>query len=271
MKPIWKGSISFGLVNIPVELYSAVKAESLGFKLLHKNDHGPITYKRVCSVCNKEVGWEDIVKGYKLPDGSYFIISPEALEKMKPKKTNSIDIVEFVNTSAIEPVYYEHHYYVAPLKNAEKAFSLLLKALDHLQISAIGQFVLRDKAYVSAIKSYKNCLLLSTLNYDYEIKPADLINTKAITSNKVDPKELKLAEQLINKLYVKKFDISIFEDTFTTDIMKEIQGKGKKSSKVTVKTQRPREESLLDVLKASLAPNIIAQKTPNSVPKSRSK
>ena len=125
MKSIWKGSISFGLVTIPVRLYSAVKEHAIGFTLLHNKCHTPITYKRWCEHCKKEVPWADVVKGLKQEDGSYAILTQEKLKELKPKTTDSVSIVEFVSANQIETIYLEHHYYLGPEKAGEKSFYFL--------------------------------------------------------------------------------------------------------------------------------------------------
>ena len=121
----WKGSISFGLVQFNIELYSAIASHSLGFNLLHAKCHTPISNKRICPKCKVEVEWSDLVKGLKLDDGSYFIITKENLEKLKPEKTDSIQIIEFVSTSLISPIYLDQHYYVLPSRHTDRAFFLL--------------------------------------------------------------------------------------------------------------------------------------------------
>lgn len=253
MKTIWKGSLTFGLVNIPIELYSAISPHSLGFKLLHKKCHTPITYKRWCNHCNEEVQWEDIVKGIKLPDDTYFIMTKENIEKLKPAKTDTIEIIEFVDYSAISPIYYNQHYYLAPAKVTDKAFYLFIAALADLNTCAIGQFVMKDKQYVCSIQPYSSGMLLSTLNYQYEVK--ELPKFQELSAPKLAKQELQLAEDLINKLRAKKFDMSKFKDTFAQEITKKIKqaSKGVRIPKAEKKViERVHHVPLLDALKASL-------------------
>lgn len=169
-RAVWKGSINFGLVSISIELFTAIQPHVLGFKLLHSVCNTPIANKRWCPHCDREIAWEEVVKGLKLPDGSYFIITPDNLKKLKSQKTDTVDIMEFVDLAAISPVYYDQHYYMAPQKSTEKAFFLFAKALAKRNWAAIGQFVMRDKEYVCLLQPYGNALLLTTLNYEYEIK-----------------------------------------------------------------------------------------------------
>lgn len=250
---VWKGFLSFGLVKINIELYSAIKPHSFGFKLLHAKCHLPITYERWCDHCKQEVDWKNIVKGYKLPDGSYYILTKENLEKLKPVRTDSISIVEFIDTRSLEPIYYDQHYYIAPANVADKAFFLFAKILEKLDKIAIGQFVLRDKEYVCAIQAFRNSLLLTTLNYEYEIKKVTKIEELAplVTINA----ELKLAEQLVNKLSIKKFDMGRFKDKFTEELKLKIE-KASKGMKIPVlkseKTKETKNNNLLQTLQESL-------------------
>lgn len=254
MKSVWKGNISFGLVSIPIELYSAIQSETLGFSLLHKKDATPITYKKWCEACNKEVTWDEIVKGIKLANGSYFTIAPTNLEKLKPKKSDAIAITQFIETAQIEPIYYERHYYVVPSQVTNHAFSLFTLVMKELGLSAIGTFVMRDKEYVCAIKGYQEGLLLSTLHYSYEIKKVPAF-TELTLLPKIDSKEKLLAEQFIKKLYIKKFDISGFKNTFMQELIKKIKAQAK-GIKILKKIEKPviapAEKNLLDLLRANL-------------------
>lgn len=258
MKSIWKGSISFGLVTIPVRLYSAVQEHVLGFKLLHSKCHTPITYKRWCEHCKKDIPWDEVVKGLKLENGSYFILTQEKLKELKPEKSDAISIVEFVQASQIEPIYLEHHYYLGPEKEGENAFFLFKKALEDSGKVAIGTFVMRDKEYACVINPYSDAMLLTTLNYAYEIRDiAEVPNLKA--PKKLEASELKLANQLIDQLTVKKFNLAQFKDTFAEQLKAAIK-KGKKEkiktkekkATSTVAKKMKKEGSLITALRASL-------------------
>ena len=245
--------LHFGLVSISVELFSAVQPHVIGFKMLHNVCNTPISNKRWCTHCDREVAWEEIVKGLKLPDGSYFLITPENLKKLKSEKTDTVDIIEFVDIAAVAPVYYDTHYYVAPQKETDKAFFLFSKALAKAGQAAIGQFVMRDKDYVCLIQPYQNGMLLTTLNYEYEIKHVAAFD-ELVAPGKVAPEELKLAEMLINKLYKKTFDMSKFKDTFAERLAAAIKAQ-KKGKVVEVEKKKPKgapQPSLMEALKASL-------------------
>jgi len=253
MKISWKGSISFGLVNINVELYSAIAHHALCFTLLHKKCKKPIAYHRWCPHCKKEVAWEDIVKGIKLSNGKYFVMTPEAIKKLKPEKTDTIDITEFVKAEAIDPLLLDQHYYVAPSKTPYNAFFLFAQALEDLGMVAIGQMVMRDKQYVCAIRPYKTILLLTTLNYAYEIR--QLPKMEELKEPKLPAKELKLAESFIKKLSKKKFDIEQYKDTFAQEMRKRIK-KFEKEKKIPAakpkRVKKPEAASLMKALQASL-------------------
>ncbi len=256
MKSVWNGTISFGLVSIPVRMYSAIEEHSLGFTLLCKKCHTPIKYERWCRKCHKEVAWADVVKGLKLSSGNYFIITQEKLHELKPTKTDRIEITEFITSEQLKLIYLEHHYYVGPEKLGLNAYFLFKKALEETNKVAIGQFVMRDKEYVCAITPHDQGLLLTTLNYSYEIR-----DMAAITELRVQPKvnsaELTLAEKLIAQLTNKKFNLAVYKDTFAQELAKAIK-KGKKEKLPRQKTGRAKKEKsvtktdLVATLKKSL-------------------
>jgi DNA end-binding protein Ku len=260
MKSIWKGSISFGLVSIPVRLYSAIKEHALGFKMLHDKCHTPISYQRWCPHCKKEVAWNNIVKGIKLEDGSYVVLTQEKLSELRPQTTDTITIVEFVATSAIEPIYLEHHFYLGPEKAGEKSFNLFIKALQDARKVAIGTFVMRDKEYACMINPYGDAMLLSTLNYSYEIRDVHEVPNLG-AAKKLAPSEIALAKQLIDKLTVKKFNLAQFKDTFAEQLKaaikkskkEKIVAQKKKTKKESVRiSKKEKEVNLATALRASL-------------------
>lgn len=252
MKTIWKGSISFGLVNIPINIYAATKSHVLGFTLLHAKCDTPLNYHRWCSACKKEVAWNETVKGLKV-GGSYIILTQEKLKKLRPEKTETIKIVEFIETESLDTIYFDHHYYVGSKKSDDTAYALFVKALEKLNKVAIGRFIMRDKEYTCALQPYKDRLLLTTLHYSYEIK--NIQNVIAPSKVKIDAKELKLAQELINKLSVKTFDMGKFKDTFAQEIKKLLKTKGKKKKVVAkkgTKKEPQKKPSLAQSLHASL-------------------
>lgn len=261
MKQIWSGSLSFSLVTIPVKLYSAVKEHILGFKLLCAKCNTPIQYERFCPLCKKAISWDHVVKGLKLPNGKYFIITPEKLKALKPEKMDEIHIKEFVALDSIDIIYFEHHYYLAPAKEGQSSYNLFCTALHDTQKAAVASFVMRDKEYVCAISPYQNGLLLTTLNYAYEIVPTKEIFQ--VKHKKASVTELKLAKQLIAQGTVKEFDISVFKDSFAEKLKKAIkeQKHAKPTKKSVRKTKKPEKESLVSSLRASILKH---KKTPEA-------
>jgi len=255
MKAIWSGSLTFGLVNIPIKLYSAISKQVLGFKMLCGKCNGPIEYKRWCPHCKKEVAWDNIVKGIEVKSGEFYVLTKEKIEELKPEKTEDVSIVEFIDKDSIEPIYFENHYYVGPKRIKEKAYFLFKEVLEKTEKMAIGRFVMRDKEYVCAIESYKEGILLTTLNYAYEIR--DIKQIEALdTKPRLSKEELKLAEALIKKMYKKKFDISKFKDTFAENLKKTLKQmmRGKKIKKFIEKKEKKasKETSLMEILKKSV-------------------
>lgn len=226
MKTIWKGTISFGLVNIPVHLYST-SSEPFGFRLLHKVCHTPIQYKRWCPNCQIEVAWQDVVKGVAGEDKVYTVVPSETLEELKPEKSDVIEILEFVPEEALAPLYLECHYYVLPAKETDKAFFLFCAALQESDLIAIGRFVLLTNEHICAISPYKKGLLLSTLNYAYEIKEFKKIE-ELQPPTRITQKELKIAKQLIDQLTHKRFDMSKYKSPFAESLKKHMQELGDK-------------------------------------------
>ncbi len=261
-KAIWNGTISFGLVSIPVKLVSAIEIHTYGFTLLCTTCKNPINYQRWCDHCSKEIDWEHVVKGLKQSDGSYFVITKEQLAKLKPETTQSIEITEFVPAETIKPIYINNHYYVTPAKAQEKSFYLFIKALHTSGKVAIGDFVMHEREHVCAISPHGNMLLLSTLHYAYEIKTVkDAAPSKKLPLIATD--ELRLAKELIQKMSKKTFDISKYKDTFAQRLSKAIKqskkvkpqkAKAPKASK-TRSNSKEKEATLMTALRASLLKN----------------
>lgn len=251
MKAIWKGTISFGLVNIPIMLHTAIAEHKFGFRMLCGRCHRPLTYFRWCTYCNKEVTWENAVKGLPQKDHKFIVLTKESITALKPKATDVLTIKEFVDQSQIETVYVEDNYYVSSSKENNKAFFLLAEALRKANKVAIGQFVMHEKEHLVAISPYEDILLLTILHYDYEIRSLDDIKVK---KEKITAEELALALQLIKKLTHKKFNLSKYKDTFVESLKKTIQAakKGKKVKVVKPKKVTTTKGTLRDSLRASL-------------------
>lgn len=250
-KALWKGDISFGLVNIPVKLYSAVESQSLGFRLLHKECYTPLKYKRYCPNCKVNVEWEDVVKGLEMKKNEYYVLTKEELEELKSERSETIEIQEFVGKEQLEPLYFSKTYFVVPSRKKEKAYFLFKYALDETGKVAIGRFVMREKEYTCSIESYKNGLILTTLNYTYELR--DITKLEELKEKaKPTSKEKELAKELVSKFSVKEFDLEKYKDSFAEELKKIIRKKAK-GEKIEVKPEKkPAEKNLMKALEKSL-------------------
>ncbi len=250
MKAIWSGAIGFGLVNIPVKLYSAVESSSLDFDMLDKKDHANIKFKRVNENSGKEVVWDNIVKGFKIED-KYVILTEEDFEKASPEKSKIIEIAEFVDIADVDSIYFDTPYYLEPDKSGTKAYALLRDALLKSNKAGLGNFVLRTKETLCLIKPFDNILLLNKLRYFQEIRPIENIT---IPATKSKPAELKMAMELINQL-TDKFDIAKYKDTYNDELMKLIKAKskGKKIASPKMKLVHSTAKDLMAQLKASIS------------------
>ena len=252
MKAVWQGSLSFGLVNIPIALYAAVKAHPLGFTLLCGTCNNPISYKRWCDHCKKEIPWNTVVKGLKLKPDTYFVLTQENLKALKPLTTEALAITEFVDVALINPIYFEKHYYVAPKKQKEKAYFLFAAALNKTQKAAVGTFIMKDKEHVCIISPYKHALLLTTLNYSYEINDIKDIETVG-AAPKLTAQEVSLAVELIDRLTKKTFDVKQFKDTFALRLKTFLSKHGRKKLISSRTVKKKTYASLTESLHESLA------------------
>ena len=250
MRSIWTGSISFGLINIPIKLFSAVEESSLDMDMLDKKDHAHIKFKRVNEDTGKEVTFSSIVKGYKIED-KYVILEDEDFEAADAVKTKTIDIQSFVDEKEIASIYYEQPYYLEPDKGAMNAYALLRDALQASGKVGITSFVLRNKEGLAILKPYKNVIVLNRIRFEQEIRDTAELNLPPVSKAKT--KEIDMANKLIEQL-TEKFDISNFKDEYTAkllDIIKK-KAKGKKSKPAKLKVVHKQGGDLLDMLKASL-------------------
>jgi DNA end-binding protein Ku len=250
MRSIWTGAIGFGLVNIPIKMYSATQDSNLDLDMLDKKDHAHIRFKRVNEDTGKEVPWENIVKGYKLDD-RYIVLTDEDFEKASPEKSKTININEFVDESEIDGIYYETPYYLEPEKSGAKAYILLRDALEKSGKVGFGSFVLRNKEGLCLIKPRENAIVLNRIRWAQEIRPTKELN---IPKESIKPAEMKMAMQLINSLSG-PFDIGKYKDTYADELMKLIKAKAKgvKPAAPALRVvHRKGKEDLLSQLKASL-------------------
>ena len=250
MRSIWSGAIGFGLVNIPVKLFSATQQSDLDLDMLDKKDHSNIRFKRVNEKTGKEVAWENIVRGYNL-DGQYVILSDEDFKKASPEKTKIIEIAEFVDEEKIDSIYFETPYYLEPQKAGVKAYGLLRDALKKSGKTGLASFVLRTKESLGLIKPVDKMLILQKIRYEQEIRKPEGLE---IPETESKPAELKMAIALIDQLSSTKFDISKYKDTYADELMKliEAKAKGKKIPVPTMRVVHSKSKDLMEQLKASL-------------------
>ncbi|MEJ5091914.1 Ku protein [Sphingobacterium faecium] len=251
MRAIWTGAIGFGLVNIPVKLYSATESSSLDLDMLDRKDQANIKFKRVNEKTGKEVIWDNIVKGYFLKD-HYVILEDADFEEASPEKSKIIDLHAFVQLNEIDSIYFDTPYYLEPQKGGEKAYQLLEKALEKSKTAGLGSFVMRNVEHLAIVKPYKGSLLLNKIRYEQEIRAIDEL--KLPGNIKIKKEEMDMALQLI-KQHSKSFDISKYKNEYTQDLLKIIQqkDKGKRASIRKIKVDNTKASDLLAKLKASLA------------------
>jgi DNA end-binding protein Ku len=250
MRPLWTGAIGFGLVNIPVKLYSATQSSSLDLDMLDKKDHSNIKFKRVNEKTGKEVAWADIVKGYKTDEG-YVVLTDKDFEKANAEKTKSIDIVDFVDEKEINTMYYETPYYIEPDKSGVRAYALLREALHKTGKVGVATFVMRNKEILAVLKADEKVIVLNRLRFHEEIRDIKDLDLPAKTT--VKPAELKMAVSLIDQLS-EKFDIAEYKDTYTAELLKVIhaKAKGKVIRQPKLKVVHGKSKDLMGQLKASL-------------------
>ena len=253
MRPIWNGSISFGLVNIPVRMFSGTNPrEGIDLNMLHKTDKGPIRYARICSKDGKEVAWDDIVKGYEYQDDEYIVLTQEDMEELDPKKSKTIDIQQFVDEGDIDIRYFEKPYYLEVVKGGEKAYALLRAALQKSGKSALAKFVMHEREHVAVIKPVGRVLVVNQMRFPTDLREPGELHLP--TDKEVTQKEIEMALKLVRQ-ETKPFITEDLRDTYTEELEEMIKEKtkGKKPSKK--KSQEPKETSakdLMETLKASL-------------------
>jgi DNA end-binding protein Ku len=250
MRPIWTGSISFGLINIPVKLFPAVQESSLDLDMLDSKDHSNIKFKRVNDSTGKEVAYENIVKGYKMESG-YVILEQEDFDAADAVKTKMIEIINFVNEKEIDSLYYEQPYYLEPEEPAMKAYALLRDALQLSGKVGVTTFVLRNKEGLAILKPYKNVIVLNRIRFSQEIREPSELKLPPVSKTKT--KEMDMANKLVAQL-TEKFDIGKYKDTYSAKLLKIIKqkSKGNKISVPKMRVVHRQSDNLMDMLKASL-------------------
>src|ERR671925_1597967 len=254
-RSIWSGAISFGLVNVPVKLYSAVSRKTVRFHQLNGKTGHRIAQKRVDSVTNDEVSYDDIVKGYELTKEHYVVITPDELDALDPERTRTIQIEDFVDQSDIDPIYYDHPYYLVPDKGAAKAYGLLLNAMEASDKVAIARVVIRSKEQLVAIRPAGDLLMMETMIFHDEVVPHDDLDDLPDAKDlKVSDREVQMAQQLIDSLSG-EFEPEKYHDEYREKVLDLIERKAS-GEEIAVQPEAPepaKVPDLMDALEASLA------------------
>ena len=250
-RAIWSGSISFGLLNVPVKLYSAVSKKSVSFRELRESDGSRVRHKRVAEADGKEVDYNDIVKGYEIAPEQYVVITKNELEELDPKKTRAIEIQDFVDLDEIDPIYFEHPYYLGPDKGAEKAYALLVAAMEDARKVAIARFVLRNKENLAAIRPMGDVLTMATMRFADEVTdPKDLRNELFEEKpGKPAKRELEMAMQLIESLST-DFEADKYRDEYREELLDLLEQKASGKEIVSTPSEEPEPTKAPDLMAA---------------------
>ncbi len=249
-RAIWSGSISFGLVNIPVKLYSAVSRKNVSFNQIDRRTGARVKQKRVSAVDGSEVSYDDIVKGYELASGEYVTVSDEELAALDPEAGRLIDILEFVDLVDIDPLLYDSAYYLVPDEATAKPYKLLAAAMEQTGKVGIARFVMRTKQYLAAVRPKDGRLLLSTMVYDDEVvRPEEIGGFDALARVEVTAKELAMAEQLIGSL-AEEFAPEKFHDTYRNSVIELIERKAAGETDLVPVATAPSNDKVIDLLAA---------------------
>jgi len=249
---IWSGSINFGLVTIPVKLFTAVRPKDLSFNMLHAKDEGRIRYERLCSIENKPVPWDEIVKGYEYEKGEYVVLTDEDFKKVDPEKTQSVDILEFVELEKINPMYFDKPYYLEPTKQGRHAYALLREALSRANKVAIARVVVRTKENIAAVKPSGEALVLEIMHWAEEL--VDQTDLDFSDEAKLPESEMKMAKMLIDSMSVDEFEPEKFTNTYHEELLAMIEARaaGRELPKPKKAPSRGKVVNLMDVLQQSL-------------------
>jgi DNA end-binding protein Ku len=256
-RSIWSGSISFGLVNVPVKLFTAVRKKDVHFNQLHEKDGGRIRQKRVCSIDEQEVPYEEIAKGYEISSGQYVMIEPEELDALDPEATHTIDIEDFVHLDQIDPLFYDSSYYLVPDERGAKPYRLLLEAMQEADKVGIALVALRPLG---------DALVMSTMNFADEVVPQEEVEGLPGRQTRVSEKELKMAQQLIDSLSA-DFEPDRYADTYREKVLDLIERKAE-GKEVVVNAEPERPAPVIDLM-AALEASLKAAKGEAAAPEAR--
>jgi DNA end-binding protein Ku len=254
MAAIWKGSLTFGLVNIPVELRTAIRSDHISFRLLHEKDLSPVKYERVCQSEDKPIPWDEIVKGYEYTKGKFVVLTDADFKTAALERSQTIDILDFVKEDEIDPRYFETPYYLVPGKGGDKPYALLREAIRKTGSVGIGKIIIRQTQHLAGVKVVGDALVLEIMRFANEL--VDASEYSFPSREAIRPQELQMAEQLVGNL-AEPFDPSRYTDEYRANLMRIIKAKmkGKKPS-LEEPTAEARDSGVLDLmsrLRASLA------------------
>jgi DNA end-binding protein Ku len=244
-RALWKGSISFGLVNIPIELHTAVRDTRPHFRMLHAKDKSPVRFERVCIQDGHPVAWEDLVKGYEYEKGRFVILTKEDFKAAAVEKTRTVDIVDFVKAEEIDDRFFETPYYIAPAKGGERAYALLREAIRESGRIGIAKFILRDAQHLAAIEVIEQALVLSVMRFAEEL--ADVSELELPTIKDVRKPELDMAKALVNSLAA-EWDPAKYTDQYRENLMRIIKAKTKGKTVALKPEEEPRQAEVVDLM-----------------------
>ncbi len=252
MKVLWKGAISFGLVNIPISMYVATENKDIKFNYLHKECMSPIKYQKFCPRCEKEVNSDEIVRGYEYQKGNYVVINPEDFERIPQENTKTVDILDFVSLAQVDPIYFDKTYYLEPTAGGEKAYSLIVEAMQKTSKIAIAKIFIRTKQSLAAIRVKDNVLVMETIFYPDEIRSPASLN-QGLDPAKLHDNEVKMAVSLIENLSI-DFDPSRYQDDYRQALGEIIQARiaGQEIVTPTPTAEKGNVVDLMEALKASV-------------------
>ncbi len=267
-RAMWSGSISFGLLNVPVKLYSAVARRSIALREIRESDSARIKHRRVAEGTDEEVPYEEIIKAFEITPGQYVPISKEEMSSLAPEKTRAIDVVDFVDLDQIDPIYFDSPYYLGPADGAEKAYSLLAKAMEASGKVAIARFVFRNKEHLGAIRTSGGVLTLTTMRFADEVVPlGELREVLPEKAPKVAKREQEMAEQLIESLST-DFDPTAYRDEYREQLLGLIERKAEGKEIVESRSEAPQATRAPDLM-AALEESIAAVKEKKPAAKKR--
>src|SRR4051794_33528611 len=258
-RAIWSGSISFGFLNVPVKLYSAVARRGISLREIRESDGARIRHRRVAEGTDEEVPYEKIQKAFEITSGNYVPISKDEMAALAPEKTRAIEVKDFVDLDEIDPIYFDSPYYLGPAEGAEKAYSLLANAMKRSGKVAIARFVFRNKEHLAALRADQGVLTLTTMRFaDEVVPPNELDDVLPAEQPKVAKKEVEMAEQLIDSL-TSEFDPSAYRDEYREELMSLIERKAEGKEIVASETPEPQATKAPDLM-AALEESIAAVK-----------